>query len=237
MNNEILEEIKRRGITRLCHFTNSRSFIHIIQKEAGIIANQFLGSEEEVGILKRNDQNRFDDREDYVSCSIEYPNTWYFNSIKNADMHYKDWVILFIDPTIMAQKETLFSPVNAATGGGKYLKEGILGFSELFKERVVGKYDISRTEQMLNCCPTDGQAEVMIYKNIPRKYIKGICVPTLEQAAIERIKISHLDIDEDFLDQIDWVVSEDLFDNSWNKMIREGKRPIEQIVPSAELKI
>lgn len=226
MREQIKLEIEKRGITRLCHFTNSRSFIHIIQNDLGVVANNFLGDEEEIGIMSKNDNLRLDGKEDYISCSIEYPNTWYLDKVKLRDPNFRDWVVLFIDPLVMLEENTLFCHRNAAAGEGKYLKSGNEGLRGMFAQTVDGKFKMNRAYNMLSCCPTDGQAEVMVYKNIPKESIKGVCVSSMEQVKIEMLKISHLNLLEGELN-FDWIISPELFSTNWTKSVKMGKRPSE----------
>jgi hypothetical protein len=44
------------------------------------------------------DQKRLDRHDNHISCSIEYPNAWYFRRVKDGDLPFTDWVILFIRP-------------------------------------------------------------------------------------------------------------------------------------------
>ena len=72
INKEIYEEMKKRGISRLCHFTKSKNFAHIINDFNGIIATDKLPE----GYKDINDINRFDKKTDYVCCSVQYPNIY-----------------------------------------------------------------------------------------------------------------------------------------------------------------
>jgi ssDNA thymidine ADP-ribosyltransferase, DarT len=230
MNNPISQLIIEKKITRLCHFTNSRSFLHIIPNPNGIIASNFLNEDEREEFYKQNDELRLDGKLDYISCSIQYPNTWYLNRIKNKDPNFVDWLILFLDPYLMLDKNTLFCHRNAAANNGQYLKPGVQGFKGMFERRVQGQYLMTRTPNMLSCCPTDGQAEVMIYRNIPIEHIKGICVPNSEKADHEKLKLKLVGVPEEQIRSFDWVVAPDLFNPGWNTLIKNGFVPEEIIL-------
>ncbi|WP_280166634.1 DarT ssDNA thymidine ADP-ribosyltransferase family protein [Priestia aryabhattai] len=215
---QLLDEIKNKRIARLCHFTKSSKLLHILQKEDGIIANTFLDGQ--IEILTKNDSSRLDGKEDYICCSIQYPNTWYLNKIKNNDALFKEWVILFIDPILLTNPETLFCHRNAASARGANIKRGYEGFSGMFRNTVQGQRLMNRTPQMLSCCPTDDQAEVLIYKNIPRSCIKAIAVPDHKQAQREFTRLSIINAPN-----IDIIVAPELFNNSWSPKIRRGQIP------------
>ncbi|MEH7490516.1 DarT ssDNA thymidine ADP-ribosyltransferase family protein, partial [Priestia megaterium] len=133
----LLDAINQKGIGRLCHFTKSNKLLQIMRSEDGIIANTFL--DDQIEILSKNDELRLDGKEDYVCCSIQYPNTWYLNRIKNKDPLFKEWVILFIDPTLLLDMDTLFCHRNAASDRGNNLKQGYNGFMGMFGNPVSGQ--------------------------------------------------------------------------------------------------
>jgi len=217
---QLLDEIKNKEIVRLCHFTKSSKLLHILQKEDGIIANRFL--DEQIEILSKNDPSRLDGKEDYVCCSIQYPNTWYLDKIKNNNTLFKEWVILFIDPILLTNPKTLFCHRNAASARGANIKSGYEGFSGMFKDQVQGQRLIYRTPKMLSCCPTDDQAEVLIYKNIPRSCIKAIVVPNRDQAKRELTRLRMINAPN-----IDIILAPELFNSRWSSKIRRGQIPEE----------
>lgn len=221
LTREILE---KRGITRICHFTRASNLPYILGREVGIVAKTELDSQRE--LLSVNDKLRLDGKLDHVCCSVQYPNSWYLNKIKDRDPIFKEWVILFINPLLMLNPKTLFCHRNAAAGYGKYIKSGIEGFNGMFKETVIGQRIINRTPQMLPCCPTDGQAEVLIYKNIPRSDILAIAFPNEEQARKEKSRLSFIaEVPKD----IPFIVAPSLFDGSWSEMVRRGQVPSERL--------
>ncbi|MNJ67246.1 hypothetical protein D3C77_634010 [compost metagenome] len=79
---------------------------------------------------------------------------------------------------------------------------------------------------MPDCCPTDDQAEVLLYKNISRSHIIGIVVPSKEQARKEKARLSFIhEIPKD----IKWIIAPDFFNVSWSSMVRKGNLPIEYL--------
>lgn len=225
MNAEIKKQIIERRITRLCHFTKSSKLLHILSSESGIVANQFL-KEEAPELLQQNDYLRLDGLTDHISCSVQYPNSWYLNRIKEKDPLFNQWVVIFIDPYLMLQKGTKFCHRNAAAGRGAFIQEGVTGFMGMFESSVQGIRELRRSPKMLDCCPTDDQAEVMIYKNIPRSAILGVAVPNFEKAHEHRMKLKFI---KEAI-EVNWIVAPDLFNNNWSVLVRAGKVPVEILI-------
>lgn len=211
------KEIIERGITRICHFTRSQKALHILSTEDGLKAVDFLDK----SLYDANDLQRLDGRKDFINCSIQYPNHWYLKKVMNNDPIFNEWVILLIKPEIMLASTTEFCPFNAATGCGSHISKGYYAFQKLYDNQIKGR---CRTSSMLSCCPTDDQAEVLIYKNISRKDIMGVIVLNENQAENESIRwyenlksVPHFDI----------FIAPDLFNGSWSKLVRNGIKPEE----------
>ncbi|WP_270181112.1 DarT ssDNA thymidine ADP-ribosyltransferase family protein [Alkalihalobacillus sp. CinArs1] len=217
------QEYQGRNITRLCHITRSQKAMHILSSEDGIKAVDFLDE----SLYDANDEIRLDGKKDFINCSIEYPNHWYWKRVKGKDPLFKDWVILLINPEILTLKTTKFCPVNAAKGRGAYINDGYVGFKELFDERVQTRF---RSSQMLPCCPTDDQAEVLVYKNISRKDIIGVVVPNEDQGESEIVRWELLNIPK-----FDIFIAPDLFNGEWSTKVRRGIRPVEYKYRGGEL--
>lgn len=213
MMNEIYEEIKNRNITRLCHFVHTNKLLHILNDNEGVKAVDFINQD----ILLKNDEQRLDGKTDYINCSVQYPNWWYLRRVKDNNPIFSDWAILFIDPMVATIETTQFCKVNAATRYGAYIHKGAEAFKELFSENV-GKQ--TRTKKMLLNAPTDDQAEVLVYENIPVSMIKGI--------VFENEKIAHQKVIEwkvMSFPKIDVFISPELFDVSTSGKIRRGVEP------------
>ena len=214
MITDIYEEIKRRNITRLCHFVHTSALLHILSDTEGIRAVDYIDRD----ILTPNDPLRLDGRRDYISYTVQYPNWWYLRKIKDNNPIFPDWAILFIDPLVAADDTTQFCKVNAATRYGAYIKKGSNAFKELFSDSV-GKQ--VRTKEMMLNAPTDDQAEVLVYKNIPISLIRGI---VFENEEIARQKIVEWQIMN--TPKIDVFISPELYDVSTSKKIRSGEEPL-----------
>ncbi|MBE6069356.1 MAG: DUF4433 domain-containing protein [Clostridium lundense] len=222
MKNLILKEIKDRGITRLCHFTKSKNLSHILNDFNGILSTDKLPE----AYRDINDFERYDGRLDYVCCSIQYPNIFYLQRIKDNDILFKDWIILSIKPEVMTKDKTLFSKVNAATQRGKYIKSGIEGLKEIYDPSILtSKRTIVRRFTMPQSCPTDIQAEVLIHERIPKEFIQGIIVNNEKQAKEEEVRMMICQVKE----KIPIIVAPELFTRDVYKKIELGELPVEKL--------
>lgn len=216
---EAYEILAARGVTRLCHFTKLQSLTHIINSENGIVASSSIRQD----MKNVNDEERYDGEPDYVCCSVEYPNAWFLQKTKerNPDRIFRDWVVLYVDPSILKYKNAKFCPCNASRGRGMYINENMERVGDIFAEKVPHA-GFSRTPDMLPCCPTDGQAEILIENNIPRKYINGIAVGDKDMAGriYSMLKICGAE-------DIDLYIAPDVFTREWSIMIKDGRRPEE----------
>ncbi len=185
---QIRQEAQRKGISRLCHFTQARKLPHILAETAGIYSVEWLTTNRP-DLLDSNDPQRLDGYPNHISCSIEYPNTWYWPKAKERDPLFKDWVVLLIKPDVLWREKTRFCYRNCAALLGD-AKEGYNAFLEMFRDEVVGAYNKSfrRTPEMLPCCPTDGQAEALVYERIGLDMIIGVAVQSRERARKELIE-------------------------------------------------
>lgn len=216
---EIESEIQRRKITRLCHFVHTNKLLHILKSDEGIKAVDFI----DLDILEQNDNKRLDGKTDYINCSIQYPNYWYLRRVKDNNPIFNDWAILFIDPVVISLETTMFSPVNAAARFGAYIDKGYKAFNCMFDKTITSNNrTTNRTPQMLDNASTDDQAEVLVYRNIPRKFITGIA---LESEEIARNKMTAWNLIG--VPEIDIYVAPDLFSGETSKMIRQGIAPNE----------
>ena len=223
MIKEISEEIRKRNITRLCHFVHTNALLHILNNNEGIKAVDFIDQD----VLIQNDKQRLDRKTDYINCSIQYPNWWYLRRVKDNNPIFSDWAILFIDPVVATLESTQFCKVNAATRYGAYIKKGYKAFSELF-EYQVGKQ--KRNSNMLMNAPTDDQAEVLVYESISVEHIKGIA---FENENIAKQKIVEWQVMG--FSEILVFIAPELFDVSTSNKIRCGIEPsVEQYLEEKE---
>jgi len=192
--NPIQQECIRRGITRLCHFTQSRNMAHIFDEPYGLYSTRTLQAND----MPHNptDSNRYDGRDDLVCCSIEYPNTYYFANVRDHDHLFKDWVVLYIKPNFLWHPETEFCPCNAARECGSHIQDGLRGFQSLFEQTSPG-IPFTRNARHLPAAPTDIQAEVLVADPIPLESVTGVAVQSDEQAQREssRHRLQGLSLD------------------------------------------
>ena len=165
--------MRNHNVTRLCHLTKLKSMIHIITSE-GILPSNYISND----IASINDKFRFDGELDYICCSIQYPNTFYLKKIqeKDSDLLFKDWVVLFINLDIINHKKAKFCCCNASKSYGTFINDNMDNIEMVFSN-YINCSDRHRPSKLLTQCPTDAQAEILIYNNIPVSYINGIAVP------------------------------------------------------------
>lgn len=221
--NSIRQECRNRGITRICHFTQSRNLAHIFDAPYGICSTRTLQRYD----MPHNptDPERFDGRDDLICCSIEYPNTYYFVKARDHDHLFKDWVVLLIKPDDLWHPETCFCPCNAAKSCGGYIKAGIEGFESLYAATSPG-IGFSRPRNHLPAAPTDIQAEVLLKDPIPLESIIGIAVQSEEQAQREvcRLNLQGISIDKNI------YIAPDFFNQkTLSRLIQEGVRAEETL--------
>lgn len=196
--NPIQQECITRGITRLCHFTQSRNLAHIFDDPYGLCSTRTLQAHD----MPHNptDPNRYDGRDDLVCCSIDYPNTYYFYNVRNKEPLFKDWVVLLIEHSYLWHPETCFCPRNAAADFGRHIDQGLDAFRRLFVPSVTGSGGrvFQRGHNHLISSPTDIQAEVLLKDPVPLESIIGIVVKSEKQAQREvcRLNLQGISIDK-----------------------------------------
>ncbi len=210
--------LQKRGVTRLCHFTKVKSLVHILTSEDGILATDFINQD----IKQQNDMERHDNATNYVCCSIQYPNGWYWDLVKKRDdsQIFKEWVVLVIDLDILKNVKFHFSACNSAYKFGKYIRNDVTNISDVFNSPTIKmRY---RPTSMLECCPTDDQAEILVYKNVPLRYISGIIVGNEESA--NNIGAILKTIGKD----MSVFVSASVCNTDWSRQVRTGLIPQEK---------
>jgi hypothetical protein len=219
----IRAEADRRSITRVCHFTQTRKLAHILSSVDGILSNARLRADS-ADVFDANDPRRLDNRPNDINCSVEYPNTWMLDVMKDREKFFQDWIVLILSRDLLWAAGTEFSDYNAASASS-VIAAGEIGFTRMFADRVSSKggHTRSRPAAMLLSCPTDDQAEVLIPGQVRRASIIGAAVPSKEAAIVERRRLS---VFKD-IPKIRWFVVPAFFDRSWSSLVRQGKRPVE----------
>lgn len=229
MSDAIKTEVLRRGITRLCHFTPSRNLGQILSGNSGVLATRKL-QEDERNIFAPTDLQRLDGHIGHISCSIEYPNAWYFDRARSRELLFRDWAIVFIAPKYLWKRETLFCPRNASASFGREVGSGDGAFMRLFAPEVIGAYGrkYSRSSLTPDYCVTDEQAEVLIAEEIALEDILGFAVTSIAQARNEGVRLKFLGIPSARIQELKVIVSPDLFDkNRLSRLLKQGGRPQE----------
>jgi ssDNA thymidine ADP-ribosyltransferase, DarT len=228
MNTAIAAEVAARQITRLCHFTPMINLVHIATGE-GLASTQALEAQERAAYTKQ-DLERFDGFPDHICCSIQYPNAWYFRSRmahpRSEDRLFRDWVVLEIEPELLAADGTLFCPRNAAAKGGRYVRAGTEAFRSLFADAVVGaRGRMIGRDRKPRSCPTDDQAEVLLHSAVPLECIHGIVVRDVAQAKRTYVALRNIGA---AMERFSFSVAPDLFDaRALSESIRAGQVPVE----------
>lgn len=219
------EFLEARGATRLCHFTKLQLLTHILSSDEGILASNSIRSD----VKTVTDTDRYDGELQYVCCSIEYPNSWFLRQAqqRNSDQIFRDWIVLYIDLRILDYRDAKFCACNAGKSWGRYIFSDLNKLSTLYSSpTVLGR---QRNSYMLECCPTDDQAEVLIKDSIPRTYITGIAVGNDDVAA----RVSSILTTYSILNKRIYV-SPDVLNTNWSNIVRIGKRPNEILFESRE---
>lgn len=190
---EVRDLVEERGITRLCHFTQSRNLAHIFGDQSGLQATNTLKKFRMP--FNASDENRYDRHEDLICCSIEYPNVFYFTTARGREILFKDWAVLLIRPDYIWLESSRFCPCNAATGGGAYVCSGVEGFDSLYDVSPPGPNTVRRGSRHMHEVPTNIQAEVMVQGQISSSDITGIVFQSEKQALMELTRLQILKVE------------------------------------------
>lgn len=189
-------EVVRRGITRLVHFTPTINLISIFERGAllsrsaliqldGILPDLFLRDYIEV-----NDRLRLDELNNYINLSIQHPNSWLLRKFRELKKNQcESWCVIALSPECIWYADTLFSINNDASSSSK--RHGIHGdyaaFCSLFQDNITGgganTDKVWTRKNLADCYPTDGQAEVLVKGTISSSCITGVYFETKEEAA------------------------------------------------------
>ena len=169
-NKEIIkQEIKKRGIRHLYHFTRASNLESILNY--GILPRTTLDNYSLQ--YEYNDAERFDRCTNAVCTSIEFPNYKMFWSLrKNTSA---DWVVLELDAKILYELDCAFCWENASKSDISRIRieerKSCAAFKGLFDNRV-GRPQ--RDPRLNDSDPTNPQAEVLVFSSIPVDYITNI---------------------------------------------------------------
>jgi hypothetical protein len=172
---ETRKQIKAQAATRriplLTHFTRTRNLASIL--EHGLCS---VERAEQLGIMPHvNDTLRLDGHRDAVSLSVGFPNYRMFFKYRQESMA-EAWAVLIIDPAVLWEKRCGFCQRNAADHRMRTRPTGDLtsavAFNSMFDE--IEGLPMRKQQGLLDCDPTDPQAEVLVFSTIEAHEIKGI---------------------------------------------------------------
>lgn len=208
-----------RGVTRLCHFTKLQSLAQIVSTDSGILPSSSIRSDTK----NVTDKARYDGELECVCCSVEYPNSWFLQRAmtNNTDKVFRDWLTIYINLDILNLNDAKFCPCNASTDWGRYITNDI---STLYANPVHCKRIYYRDSPMLHCCPTDGQAEILIKSGIPRDYITGFAVGDENMAGRVYAMLKTCNVK-----QVPIYIAPTILTPTWSTMIKRGQRPSEEL--------
>lgn len=220
----VADVLSTLGVKRVAHFTPSKNLFHIVQD--GQVTSSADLATHAPEYFDPTDTDRFDRRPEMTCVSFTYPNGFYLSKaqVKSQFERFSDWVCLLLDANLLTRPGVLFSPCNAARGGGAYLAEGPDGLQSCFENPSVMGYTRSSLHHPF--AATDLQAEALIPGPISLTELLGIVVPTSDDAGNEfaRLEIAGLNPS-----QYKWLISPVFFNrNSLRYSIQNG-RQIEEI--------
>ena len=170
-NSSMENFMKEHQIDSLFHFTRASNLPNIFRY--GLMPKET--------ICKRgvdaafNDQYRYDNCENALCMSIEFPNYKMFYSLRIADKG-EDWAVIKLDASILLDFKCAFCATNAGSEESYSIsleeRMGCKALKKLYKD-YPGKPSRSETG-IKDWYPTNPQAEVLVFGCVPLQYIKGV---------------------------------------------------------------
>lgn len=175
--------LRQKKINNLLHFTRAENLENIFKY--GLLPKNVLLCERISAVF--NDEYRYDNCEDAVCTSIEFPNYKMFYTLRNNNPEV-DWVVLLLDAKIICDFDCAFCCENAGSAAMYQTdiesRKGKRAFLKLFDDQAGC---CSRSEMNLpSYYPTNPQAEVLVFANIPVEYIK--CVYFYDYETLKKYK-------------------------------------------------
>jgi hypothetical protein len=167
----VKQSAAKRDIKHLVHFTNAVNLESIIKN--GLCSIDILRQR---GLdFHRNDQLRLDRYPRATSLSITHPNDKMFAKYRWQGAG-EDWVVLVIDPQVLWSTNAAFSRHNAADARIRRLPLKDLRTFDSFDSMFLPLTNsLERKENhLLDCDPTDVQAEVLAFELIPPELIRSV---------------------------------------------------------------
>jgi ssDNA thymidine ADP-ribosyltransferase, DarT len=173
----VQKEVAARGIQHVFHFTKLENLDSILKH--GIVPREIL---ERKSIKHLQCDTSRLDGEIAASCfSISHPNYKMFYTLRKQDKN-QEWAVIGCDASVLWKKDCAFCCANAASNSVTSIpladRKGAAAFEAIFAP-VAGKP--SRSEIKLpDKCPTNPQAEVLIFDVVEPKFFVGIAVRSEE---------------------------------------------------------
>lgn len=183
----IAEEIQRRGIQEVLHFTTNRGIVGTLAKKALLSRHRLPQEEYLAQVLHVNSATRPEEAEffdksqnwlDFVNLSISEINRRFFDF--SIGWHSdKDiwWGILSFDPVVMTHEGVVLTTTNNSYEPYCVRREGLDGLNLLFESRIRRKgdwyaYRLARASNL----PTCEQAEVLYPEAVSTVHLRRIYV-------------------------------------------------------------
>ena len=182
---DLVEAARRRGVTRLAHFTPLNNLLGIVELGAIVARDRLLTLARErndtflLDYIAFNDRLRLDRCTNHVNLSVQHPNARLlsrFRALCSCDV----WCVLLVSPACLETPGVLFAVGNVAARqvrqGG--IASGVAGFEALFRDSQLSanQFQASRLTRrgLDDNLPTDPQAEVLFPGEIPLRLVDGI---------------------------------------------------------------
>ncbi len=193
---EVSQEISRRGIRRLVHFTKLENLTGILRY--GLLSSQELRSRRLS--VNENDTRRLDMHPECSCLSVTFPNYRLFYYFRQLD-DTVDWIVLELTPDVLfsLREYPIFCPSNAASEAvrckiGEHQASDVKSFQNMFAEESEYRGSLMRRKN-LGLSPsdtTDPQAEILFPGSIPLKYINKIKVNDMRvQDECQKMVLKH----------------------------------------------
>jgi len=158
-------------IDTLFHFTRASNLPNIF--EYGLMPRETISKS---GLnADYNDRYRYDNCENALCMSIEFPNYKMFYSLRMENEEV-DWAVIKLDASVLLDFECAFCVTNAGSEESYSIdlkkRMGCKALEKLYEE-YPGKPSRSAM-RIKNWYPTNPQAEVLVFGCVPLKYIKGV---------------------------------------------------------------
>jgi hypothetical protein len=168
-------EVRSRNIEYLWHFTRIENLDSILVN--GIIPRATLEAQRTSTIY--NDPYRLDGQKTANCLSLGHPNYKMFYSLRCQNSS-QVWVVIAIKSEILYIKDCAFCHENAASNNVTSIpiqhRKSIQAFRSMFAP-IIGKPDRA-TLNLPDNCPTNPQAEVLVFDIMEPQYIVGVITPT-----------------------------------------------------------